>query len=75
MVSLGMGIGVVPKIVLDNSPVAERVHILDVAPELEPFKLGLVTLKRNMSTPLVQAFWEVGQQTGSYMDSGTSKSI
>ena len=65
MVSLGMGIGVVPKIVLDNSPVAERVRILDVTPELEPFKLGLVTLKRNLNNPLVQAFWEVGAQVAS----------
>ncbi|MCO4786737.1 MAG: HTH-type transcriptional activator IlvY, partial [Marinomonas atlantica] len=36
MVSLGFGIGVVPKIVLDNSPLMERVQILDVQPELEP---------------------------------------
>jgi len=59
MVSLGLGVGVVPKIVLDNSPFATRVRIVDVAPALEPYDLGLVTLKRHLNNPLVKAFWSV----------------
>lgn len=59
MVSLGLGIGVVPKIVLDNSPHAARVRALEVTPELEPYDLGLVTLKRNLKNPLVDAFWSL----------------
>ena len=57
MVSLGLGVGVVPKIVLDNSPQAARVQILDVKPQLAPYDLGLVTLKRHLKNPLVNAFW------------------
>ena len=57
MVSLGFGIGVVPKIVLDNSPLAQRIRILQVLPELEAFQVGLFTLKRNLKNPLVEAFW------------------
>jgi len=59
MVSLGLGVGVVPQIVLDNSPLADRVRILDVQPSLEPYDLGLVTLKRNLKNPLVTAFWSL----------------
>jgi LysR family positive regulator for ilvC len=59
MVSLGLGVGVVPKIVLDNSPLAERIQILNVQPALEPFNIGLFTLKRNLKNPLVKAFWEL----------------
>jgi len=56
MVSLGLGIGVVPKIVIDNSPLADRIRVLDVTPGLEDYNLGLFTLKRSLSNPLVDAF-------------------
>lgn len=62
MVSLGLGIGVVPKIVLDNSPLVDRIKTLDVKPELEPYDVGLFTLKKSLKNPLVNAFWSlVGQ--------------
>lgn len=57
MVSLGLGVGVVPKIVLDNSPHAARVRVLDVEPALAPYDLGLFTLERHLKNPLVNAFW------------------
>ncbi|MDQ7730691.1 HTH-type transcriptional activator IlvY [Halomonas sp. SpR8] len=59
MVSLGFGIGVVPKIVLDNSPLVERIRVLDVTPELEPYDIGLFALNRNLKNPLVEAFWSL----------------
>ena len=59
MVSLGLGVGVVPKIVLDNSPHAERVRVLDVEPALAPYDLGLFTLQRHLKNPLVKAFWSL----------------
>lgn len=59
MVSLGFGIGVVPKIVLDNSPLMDRIRVLDVTPELEPYDIGLFALKRNLKNPLVDAFWSL----------------
>ncbi|TYL48753.1 HTH-type transcriptional activator IlvY [Marinomonas sp. IMCC 4694] len=59
MVSLGFGIGVVPKIVLDNSPLKERVTILQVKPELTAYDIGLFTLKKSLKNPLVAAFWEL----------------
>ena len=59
MVSLGLGVAVVPKIVLDNSPHAERVRVLEVDPVLDPYDLGLFTLKRHLRNPLVSAFWSL----------------
>ena len=58
MVSLGFGIGVVPKIVLDNSPLANSVSILSIEPGLKAYEVGLVTLEKKLKNPLISAFWE-----------------
>jgi len=52
MVSLGFGIGVVPRIVLDNSPLAGEVKVLPVRPALAPFDVGLFTLEKKLRSPL-----------------------
>lgn len=57
MVSLGFGIGVVPQIVLDNSPLVGEVRVLDVRPELEPYEVGLFTREKKLGSPLIAAFW------------------
>lgn len=59
MVSLGLGIGVVPAIVLEHSPMRDRIQILDVQPDLEPYDIGLFALKKNLKNPLVSAFWSL----------------
>ena len=57
MVSLGFGVGVVPQIVLDNSPLAGQVEVLRVNPALAPYEVGLFTLERKLRSPLIAAFW------------------
>ena len=57
MVSLGFGIGVVPRIVLDNSPLAGQVQVLDVRPKLAPFEVGLFAPEKRLASPLISAFW------------------
>jgi LysR family positive regulator for ilvC len=59
MVSLGFGVGVVPQIVLDNSPLADAVAVLKVAPALAPYEVGLFTLEKRLRSPLLAAFWEI----------------
>lgn len=59
MVSLGFGIGVVPEIVLNNSPLVDRIKVLDVQPELAPYEIGLFALKKNLKNPMVEAFWHL----------------
>lgn len=57
MVSLGFGVGVVPKIALDNSPLAGKISVLDVRPRLEAYEVGLFTLQKKLRNPLINAFW------------------
>jgi LysR family positive regulator for ilvC len=59
MVSLGFGVGVVPRIVLDNSPLAHTVRVLDVRPELAPYEVGLLALEKRLASPLIKAFWSL----------------
>ena len=59
MVALGFGVGVVPDLVLRNSPMSENVRELAVQPELEPFSVGLCVLNKHRQHPLVNAFWQV----------------
>ncbi|MEQ6918784.1 HTH-type transcriptional activator IlvY [Halomonas aquatica] len=58
MVGLGFGVGVVPRIVLDTSPLAERVRILPVKPELPHYDVGLCVLERRLRSPLIAALWD-----------------
>ena len=58
MVALGVGIGVVPELVLRSSPASGRVRMLPVEPELEPFLIGLCVQTRQLDSPLIQAFWK-----------------
>ena len=57
MVSLGFGVGVVPRIVLDNSPLADTVRVLDIRPALAPYEVGLFALEKRLTSPLISAFW------------------
>jgi len=57
MVSLGFGVGVVPQIVLDNSPLSDTVRVLNVQPGLEAYQVGLFTLEKKLASPLINAFW------------------
>nr|ADI18762.1 transcriptional regulator [uncultured gamma proteobacterium HF4000_36I10] len=59
MVALGLGVGVVPELVLAHSPVAERLRVLPLADEMKPLAVGVCTLKQRLSNPLIEAFWQV----------------
>ncbi len=58
MVSLGCGVGVVPDLVLKNSPLMNKVRILDVLPKLEPFAVGLCAQNKRLNEPLIAALWQ-----------------
>jgi LysR family positive regulator for ilvC len=63
MVSLGLGVGIAPELVLDASGLADRVDRLDPADGLPPLTVGLCSLKRRLVNPLVRSLWEVAGQT------------
>ncbi|MGH8493632.1 MAG: HTH-type transcriptional activator IlvY [Moraxellaceae bacterium] len=58
MVSLGFGVGIVPQIVLDNSPLTNRIRIYDIQPPLTPYDIGLFALEKRLKEPLINAFWD-----------------
>ncbi len=58
LVALGCGVGFVPRLVLEDSPLAKRVRLLNTGPVLSEFHVGFCTRRRNLeSSPLIQAFW------------------
>jgi LysR family positive regulator for ilvC len=61
LVSLGCGVGIVPRLVLDKSPLRPNVRVLPVgreAADLGEFRVGVCTARRKLASPLVHAFWE-----------------
>ena len=58
MVAMGCGTGVVPQLVLENSPLARDVDTINVQPQLMPFSVGACTARKNLHSPIVQAFWQ-----------------
>ncbi|MDR5860842.1 HTH-type transcriptional activator IlvY [Halomonas eurihalina] len=64
MVGLGFGVGVVPRIVLEASPLSERVRILPVKPELPHYDVGLCVLNRRLRSPLIHALWDEVEERG-----------
>jgi LysR family transcriptional regulator, positive regulator for ilvC len=58
MVALGCGVGIVPGLVVANSPIRDRIITLDVKPPLPPYDVGVCVKKRKIQFRLVRAFWE-----------------
>jgi LysR family positive regulator for ilvC len=59
MVSLGCGVGIVPKLVIDKSPLRSKVTILAVKPALHPYHVGICIRKKKIKSPLIRAFWDL----------------
>jgi LysR family positive regulator for ilvC len=57
MVSLGFGIGLVPKIVVDNSPLADQVKVVPFQPDIDPVDVGFCVRKKRLQSPLIKALW------------------
>ncbi len=62
MVRLGCGVGIVPQLVLERSPFRDEVSILENAPQLQPYVVGLCSTKRNLQRPGVKAFWQLAEE-------------
>ncbi len=58
MVALGCGVGIVPQVVVENSPVKDRVKYIEGVGEIEPFELGICCLNQYREQPITQAFFD-----------------
>jgi LysR family positive regulator for ilvC len=56
MVALGCGVGVVPDVVIENSPVRDRVQRLTTTQTLAPFDLSICCNKNQLHKSLINAF-------------------
>jgi LysR family positive regulator for ilvC len=63
MVSLGLGIGIAPQLVIEASGMAPRVSPIPVSDGLPPLTVGLCSLGQRLASPLVKSLWDVAGQT------------
>ena len=56
MVALGCGVGIAPDVVIENSPVRDRVQCLPLTTSISSFDLGICCYKTRADEPLVSAF-------------------
>ncbi len=63
MVALGLGVGAVPKLVLDNFTYRDRLEILPLDVPLGPFPVGLCAQRQRLDNPLVAAFWQAARRS------------
>lgn len=58
MVALGCGIGIAPSVVVEHSPVKERIATLEINHQFTPFELGICCLNIKKDNPLIKAFFD-----------------
>jgi len=63
MVSLGLGIGIAPQLVIAASGMAAGVSLISVPEGLPPLTVGLCSLRQRLASPLVRSLWDVAGQT------------
>ena len=59
MVALGCGVGLVPELVIKHSPFQNKIRIIEGAPELPVFQIGLCALQSRMKSPTLKALWDI----------------
>jgi LysR family positive regulator for ilvC len=62
MIGLGFGVGVVPELVIKNSPMWNKVVALKFGPRLAPLEIGICALKTQLKNPVIGAFWQVAAE-------------
>ncbi len=62
MVALGCGVGIAPDVVINGSPVKDKIERLKVA-SVKPFKLGVCCKRAQLENPLIKALWDVAKET------------
>jgi LysR family positive regulator for ilvC len=58
LVALGCGVGVLPRLVADRSPLRSEVRVVDARPRLPALRVGFCVRRRRLQSPLIAAFWD-----------------
>lgn len=64
MVNLGFGVGIVPHLVINNSPFEDKVQVLNITNPLEPYHVGVCISRKKAGNSLIKAFWQVALSKG-----------
>jgi LysR family positive regulator for ilvC len=62
MVSLGAGIGIVPRLVLESSPLRASVREIKGLRLPPGYEVSLCTRKRNLERRIIQLFWKLAEE-------------
>ncbi len=62
MVSLGMGIALVPELVLQSSPLSERVRRIPLETRPQGYEISLCSMPRSLQRRAVKLFWQLAEQ-------------
>ncbi len=65
LVALGFGLSVVPRIVIEGSPLKAQVAIYEQGPDLGSFEIGLIARRASLLEPLVRVVWDLAAQHSS----------
>jgi LysR family positive regulator for ilvC len=67
MVGLGLGVAVVPKLVVDASGLEDSLRLVSLAGQLPAFEIGLCARRSRLTDPVLEGLWQVagGQATRS----------
>jgi LysR family positive regulator for ilvC len=63
MVSLGLGIGIAPQLVIAGSGMGPGVRPIEVPDGLPPLTIGMCSLRQRLGSLLVKSLWDVAEQT------------
>ena len=66
LVSTGCGVGVVPRLVMEGSPLRSALKALRTERAVGEFRVGVCVPRRKLSTPLISAFWETLEAQPTY---------
>lgn len=58
MVGLGLGIGLVPEVVLEQSLVREQIEVFKRPTDVPPYHVSICCLERRLQDPVIAAFWQ-----------------
>ncbi len=56
MVALGCGVSITPEVVINNSPVRDRIQLLTSPIDIPPFELGCCCKAKRITEPVIEAF-------------------
>ena len=70
MVNMGCGIGLIPELVQEKSPLQKQITTLEQGPNLGNFTVAICTKRKNRNKQAVQHFWGVAQQSTTKLGTG-----